>query len=83
MKACIVGVNENGQRVGEDHPRAKLTNHEIDLIRELAEERDARGRRVWGRRRLARKFDCSTWTIQSILEERCRLQTAVEFRRVK
>lgn len=33
-----VQVNEHGRRIGESHPRAKLTDHEIDLIRELAEE---------------------------------------------
>ena len=30
-------VNERGRRIGEPHPRAKLTGHEIELIRELAE----------------------------------------------
>lgn len=33
-----VVVNERGRRIGESHPRARLTDHEIDLIRELAEE---------------------------------------------
>lgn len=30
-------VNEKGRRVGETHPRARLTDHEVDLIRELHE----------------------------------------------
>jgi hypothetical protein len=33
-----VVVNERGRRIGESHPRARLTDHEIDLIRELAED---------------------------------------------
>lgn len=33
-----VVVNEQGRRIGESHPRARLTEHEIALIRELAEE---------------------------------------------
>ena len=38
MKKDVVAVNERGRRIGESHPRAKLTDHEVDLIRELAEE---------------------------------------------
>lgn len=37
-KTREVQVNEQGRRIGETHPRAKFTDHEIDLIRELAEE---------------------------------------------
>lgn len=37
MKRAYVFVNEAGRRVGESHPRAKLTDHEVDLIRQLAE----------------------------------------------
>lgn len=33
-----VVVNEHGRRIGESHPRARLTDHEIDLIRDLAED---------------------------------------------
>lgn len=83
MKKQLVGINERGQRVGEDHPMAKLSNHDVDLIRELAEERDANGRRRWGRRRLAQKFDCSPWTIQSIIENRFRMQPACAFKAVE
>ncbi len=34
-------INANGLRVGEDHPRAKLTDHDVDLIRDALDERDA------------------------------------------
>lgn len=37
VKKYVV-VNERGRRIGESHPRARLTDHEIDLIRELAED---------------------------------------------
>ncbi len=30
-------TNERGYRIGEDHPRAVLTDHEIELIRDLHE----------------------------------------------
>ncbi len=31
-------VNAHGRRIGESHPRATLTKHEIELVRELAEQ---------------------------------------------
>lgn len=37
-KIKLVGVNEKNQPVGEDHPRATLTNGEVELIRELHAE---------------------------------------------
>lgn len=37
-------VNERGCRIGEQHPRARLTDHEIDLIAELYEELAPDGR---------------------------------------
>lgn len=30
-----VAINDKGRRIGQGHPRAKLTDHEVDLIREL------------------------------------------------
>ena len=33
----MVGVSEKGARVGETHPRAKLSDADVDLIRELHE----------------------------------------------
>lgn len=35
----IVAVNERGARIGEGHPKATLTDHEVDLLRELLDER--------------------------------------------
>lgn len=83
MARKIVAVNERGLRIGEDHPKASLTDHEVDLIRELGEERDARGRRVWGRRKLAAKFDVSTWTIRSILDGVSRCQLPMDYRTLR
>ena len=33
-----VAVNDAGLRIGEDHPQARYTNHEIDLVLELRDE---------------------------------------------
>lgn len=32
-----VALNENGRRIGESHPRAKLLDREVDLVLELLE----------------------------------------------
>jgi len=36
-RKVFVAVNEQGMRIGENHPNADLTDHEVDLIRELRE----------------------------------------------
>jgi len=33
-----VGVNELGRRIGEDHPKAKLTDRQVEMIRQLHED---------------------------------------------
>ena len=48
----MVAVNEKGQRIGETHPRAVLTDHEVDLLLELRAEGYSYG---W----LAKKFEIS------------------------
>lgn len=35
-----VKINEKGRRIGESHPRAILTDHEVDLLMELLTERE-------------------------------------------
>ena len=37
----LVKINANGLRVGEDHPLAKLTDHEVELLRGMLDEREA------------------------------------------
>lgn len=37
MASLIVAVNSKGRRIGESHPRAKLTNEEVMTILELRE----------------------------------------------
>lgn len=34
-KNRMLAVNDRGQLIGEDHPRAVLTNHEVNLVLEL------------------------------------------------
>jgi hypothetical protein len=39
MKGAVmhktIALNENGRRVGESHPRAKLLDHEVDQVLDL------------------------------------------------
>ena len=39
MNARRVAVNDRGAVVGQDHWRAKLTDHDVELIRQLLAER--------------------------------------------
>lgn len=59
-RKVFVAVNEQGMRIGESHPNADLTDHEVDLIRELREKDGM------GYAQLAAKFEVSKSTIQMI-----------------
>ena len=41
-RTMLVAVNESGFRIGQDHPNAKLSNDEIDKIRDMREEEGMR-----------------------------------------
>ena len=72
----LVGVSETGRRVGEDHPRATLTDHEVELIRQLAEE-------GMSHRMIAEKFEISRGTVGDIVSFRRRASYPVGWRRVR
>lgn len=78
----LVGVDERGNRVGEDHPRAKLSNAEVDLMFELREPSD--GSRPMSYREIAEKFEVSKGHVSDILSNRCRRRASypVAFRRI-
>lgn len=56
-----IKVNERGLRVGESHPRAVLTDHEVDLMLELREEGYSYS---W----LARTFEVHKQTVAKICQ---------------
>lgn len=72
----LVGVNAAGRRVGETHSNAKLSDKEVDAIRDLHEEEG------WGYKRLAKRFKSSVRTIRSICAYERRSQFAERWRRV-
>lgn len=76
VKRIVVGVNEYGLRVGQDHHRAKLPDREVDLIRGLNEEGVPYSvlERVWG---------VGKSTIAGICQYRRRAQTPVGYRTIR
>ncbi len=79
-----VQVNENGRRIGQSHPRAKLTDHEVDLIRELYEELAGEG---MGNHKIAEqiaaKFEVHGRTVLKIVRCERRGQTPARVKRVR
>lgn len=75
MKNKLVGVNEQGRRVGESHKDAKISDHEVELIRVLHEvER-------WGYRRLAKWSGLGKTTVRKICNYQIRVQKPFKFKR--
>lgn len=70
-------VNERGLRIGESHPRAVLTDHEVGLLLEL---REAEG---WSYSRLAKVFEISKGAVAKIVSGQRRCQTPAAFRRAR
>jgi DNA invertase Pin-like site-specific DNA recombinase len=69
----IVAVNDAGLRIGEYHPRAKLTDAEVELVRRLYEG----GMRY---SELAMKFEVSKWAIGRICRYERRAQTVAAWK---
>jgi hypothetical protein len=77
MEKRIVGVNEAGLRVGEDHPRAKLTDEEVERMRAMHEQEHI------GYRRLAKMFELSKRTVAKICRYEMRNQSAARYRTIR
>jgi predicted DNA-binding protein (UPF0251 family) len=71
----LVALNENGNRIGENHPRAKLLDAEIEMLHEL---RDA-GLTL---REIGEKMDLSKGGVWKILNGYRRCQVAARLVRV-
>ena len=67
----LVTMNESRKLVGEDHPRTKLTDAEVEAIRELHEVHKMTYTE------LKVKFECSYSTIEKICTYLRRAQTVV------
>lgn len=74
--ADYVAVNENGLLIGESHPRAVLTDHEVDLV--LALNADGLSYRA-----IADKMDVSKGCVAKICSGQRRGQVGVKRRRAR
>lgn len=70
-----VAVNERGLRIGEDHPRAELTDAEVETIRTLHADGMSYSR-------LAEKFEQSKGAIAKICRYERRGQFVANFKAV-
>jgi DNA-binding MarR family transcriptional regulator len=75
MQKTVV-VNEAGLRIGEDHPNAKLTNGEVETLRQLHEE-DGLSYKA-----LAEKFELSKGAVAKICRYERRGQYPADFKTV-
>jgi len=71
-KTKLVPVNERGYTIGERHHRAKLTDHDVELIVQLLDD-------GMSERRVAEKFDISRRLVRDIKSGRCRAQSAASY----
>lgn len=76
MSHKLVAVNDDGLLIGEDHPRAKLTDAQVDEMRDLHEDHG------WGMRRLARRFNCALSTAHAICTYQSRAQRPAGWKRI-
>ena len=82
-KIVKVAVNENGKRIGETHHRAKLTDHDIELIHQLlddAEADKAAGRPYLRDYEIAEKFEISKSHLHNIRHDKERSQTVAQYK---
>lgn len=71
----LIAMNDAGRRVGQDHHNARLTDGEVELIRELAEG----GMRYID---IAEKFEINRSTVGKICRFERRGQSVDHFKRV-
>lgn len=73
-RKVFVAVNEQGVRLGETHPNADLTDHEVDLMRDLREKDHMSY--AW----LAEKFEVPKATVQKICQYQRRAVTIARWK---
>lgn len=84
VKSRYVALNESGtQRIGEDHPRAKITDAQVESMRDEYEAGlEGTGPRI-GYRLLAKKYEVSKRTVRDIVHYLKRNQWADRWKKVK
>ncbi len=70
-----VAVNERGLRIGEDHPNAKYTNGEIEMVLSLRDEGKSYGE-------ICRLVEMPKSTVRNIIKGQRRCQYPVAWKRL-
>lgn len=73
IKRVVVGVDDRGMRVGESHPKARLTDHEVALLLAMRAEGSSYNA-------LATIFEVPKHTVAAICKGRRRVSIATQFR---
>jgi len=73
-RKVFIAVDENGLRIGETHPNAKLTDAQVDLMRDL---REVNG---WTYDQLAEHFGVPYITVQKICTYQRRASTIARWK---
>lgn len=71
-----VAVNDRGLRIGEDHPNARYTNGEVEMVLRLRDD-------GLGYKRIARAVEMPVRTVRDIIKGRRRCQMPADFKRVR
>jgi hypothetical protein len=77
MEKRTVALNENGKRIGDGHPRAVLSDAQVDRIRDLHEDHNL------SYQQLAEMFSVPKTTIASICQYARRAQTPFGWKTLK
>lgn len=73
----LIAVNELGRRIGEDHQHARLTNEQVERIRDLHEDHGLKYSQ------LAAMFQVSKSAIAGICQYRRRAQTPFGWKKLE
>jgi len=71
----VVAVNDQGLRIGEDHPNARYTNAEVEMVLDLRDE-------GMGYKRIAQAMDMPVRTVRNICNFLRRSQVPARFKTV-
>lgn len=82
ITSSTVAVNNEGRRIGQDHPKANLSDHDVELMRALHEMYPTGHPEHFGYRRLSAKFGCTKTAARKICKYLIRAQITAKHKRV-
>lgn len=77
VKVLRIKLNEAGRRIGETHHRSRLSDAEVDLMRDLHEDHGL------GYDRLSKRFGLARRTVRDIVNYKRRVSTVADIRVIR